>query len=93
MTRLCRRHDDNSVIVDDGVPCGFAGTCVVAIDTSRDEHRLSLLCPDCGSAADGTPLYGGEEWGGTVPDCAACGREIQGLTEVSPGEWTDPWDE
>lgn len=36
---------------------------LIGYDTSADEHHLSVLCVDCGSAGDGTPIYAGEEWG------------------------------
>ena len=55
---------------------------VVAYDISEDKDNLALLCPDCGSPEDGSLLFEGEEWGGPVPLCNACGREIEGLVSV-----------
>jgi hypothetical protein len=66
--------DDDEIVGDD----------IIGYDTSAYPNALSVLCVDCGTEGEGTPIHRGEDWGGyAAPCCATCGEPLD-VTVVGP---------
>jgi hypothetical protein len=51
---------------------------LIGHDTSENASTPSVLCAECGSDADGSPVYAGDEWGRVLDShcCSECGRDL-----------------
>ena len=59
---------------------------IIGYDTSESAYDLSVICDECSEEhgdGGGSAVYEGDEWGGPLPCCSVCGRELSELVEVA----------